>query len=970
MNAPSWDRVKHLFQAALDRPPAERSAYLHEQCGDDRALQAEVESLLATHEQAGAFAGRPELELLGALDSDNRMAAARRALHAGDRLGVYKIQALIGAGGMGEVYRARDSVLGRDVAVKVIAPAFATDADRLARFEREARVLAALNHSHIGAIYGVENLDSVPVLVLELVEGETLAERIARRDPTLTVGAAIDIALQIADALEAAHQKGIVHRDLKPANIKITAGGAIKVLDFGIAKAGAAEGDRTDIATFSLDHTGTGLLLGTAAYMSPEQARGQPVDKRADVWAFGCILFEMLTGRQAFAGSTVSDRIAAVLEREPDWSALPDGTPPPVHRLLRRCLEKDHNRRLHDIADARIELEDLQRAGESAAVIPEPAPWWRAPALWWTAALVATTAVVVAVVSSSLMRRATAAEPIRFTLSESEARHLPDFPYLLSVSPDGRHLAFVSGEMQDKWTLNVRALGSPVTQALAGTERAFNPFWSPDSRFIGFTTNDGKLKIIDAAGGPAVTLVDGADGRAAWGSQGVILFERFRSGFVSNPGVEDGRLYRLPAAGGQPVPATELDRTRHELQHTAPAFLPDGRRFLYTALSRDPAESGVYLASLDSPARTRLLDIISATQYASGHLLYQRDGALMAQPFEAKKGLLTGDAVRLVDSVDHQVDASAAFSISETGVLAYRTGVEMSSVLTWFDRSGRTLETVGDLGEYQYPQLSPDGHRVVFARADNRQRYSLWQLDLSRNVAARFTFHPEFDFFPVVWSPDGHRVIYTSNRTGIFDLYQRDADGSGQDELLYASPRIKIPFAFSPDGSVLLFGEEEGPGRRWDIWALPMSGDRKPVPVVQSPYSETQSMFSPDGRWIAYESDDSGTMQVVAQAYPPTGAVVRLSTTTGRAPVWLVTGEVVYATADQHLMSVAVTTSGGKLQAGTPRELFAQRYIGGRANRFNVDASGRRFLLPVPREEPGGRPINVIINWTSLLPQR
>ncbi|HJZ75321.1 MAG TPA: hypothetical protein VKE51_26485 [Vicinamibacterales bacterium] len=540
---------------------------------------------------------------------------------------------------------------------------------------------------------------------------------------------------------------------------------------------------------------------------------------------------------------------------------------------------------------------------------------------------------------------------------------------MLSMSPDGRQIAFVSGELHSAWKLNVRSIGSLDTRTLAGTEGGFSPFWSPDSRFIGFVTGNGKLKTIDPGGGPAVTLTDGADQGIAWSSQGVILFPRWRHGFVSASGTEDGRLFRISATGGQPAPATELDASRGEIQHAFPAFLPDGRRFIFTALSSDPAQSAVYLASLDSGARTRLIDFASQVQYASGHLLYQRDGTLMAQRFDEKSARLVGGAVRLVENVNTESTGDASFSTSQTGTIVYRTGTAAATLLTWFDAHGNVLGTAGDVGEHRYPGLSPDARCVVFARRDEALAYKLWQLDVARNVASPFTFHPDPDFHPVVWSPDGARVVFGSSRInpGVFDFYQRAVDGGDGEELVYASPHPKIPSAFSPDGTILLFGEDAGAGRNYDIWALPMSGDRKPFPVVRTRFREFAAVFSPDGHWIAYQSNDSGTEQVLVQPFPPTGFTMRLSNTTGYAPQWLGTGDVVYATADQRLMAVAVTTTGGVLRAGTPRELFAHRYSGGRGNTFNVDRGGRRFLLPVQQEQTGDRPISVIVNWPSLL---
>jgi hypothetical protein len=442
----------------------------------------------------------------------------------------------------------------------------------------------------------------------------------------------------------------------------------VKVLDFGLAKAcDASASDASQSPTLTIDGTREGLLLGTVAYMSPEQARGHTVDKRTDIWAFGCVLFEMLTGQPAFAGATTSDHTAAILDRDPDWDALPASMSPSLHRLLRRCLEKNLKQRLHDIADARIEIDDLERAAESAPTIVKPGAPWPASARFVGALAATAAAIAVTIAAVMISRSAPAAEPIRFTLPQSEAQHLSSSPGLPSVSPDGRHIAFASGEMPDTSRLNVRTLGSSATRVLGGTEGALFPFWSPDSRFIAFTTGSGQLKKIDVSGGPAVMLADSADSGGAWGNRGVVLFSRRHSGFLSAPATEDGRLYRLPSDGGEALPATELDLTRHELQHAGPWFLPDGRRFIFRAISSDPTQSALYLASLDSFARTRLLDIVSSVQYVPGYLLYRREGTLMAQPFDEKNGRPTGDALSIVEDVDHGPTGIAAFSASYTG---------------------------------------------------------------------------------------------------------------------------------------------------------------------------------------------------------------------------------------------------------------------------------------------------------------
>ena len=924
-------------------------------CGGDEALRREVEALLARADSAEGFLAAPIGELAAGVFAS---ADASKPSHVegfiGRHIGTYQILSRLGEGGMGEVYRARDAKLGRDVAIKVLPPAFTADRERLARFDREAR-MPVRELSNIGATTA-----PTPSMAAALVPSwsrEILAGRIGRGP----IAAAPWIARQIAEALEAAHEKGIVHRDLKPANIAITPAGTVKVLDFGLAKSGAgsAGADPSQSPTFTSSGTHEGVLLGTAAYMSPEQARGHAVDKRTDVWAFGCVLYEMLTGQMAFPGRTVSDHIAAILERDPDWAHLPATTPPSIRRLLRRCLEKEPGRRVPDIAVARLEIDDAagDPRGEAAATVTS-----RSSDRVWKIATAAAAVIALATIGFaawSAMRPSPMAEPITFTLPPPEGLRYLTMYGLLSLSPDGRTVAFVATDATkrvadtetDRGALYIRSLGSQETRRLSGTDGASNPFWSPDSRFVGFIDDRNIMKKIAVAGGPPVPITEHAAGRSTWSAQGVILFRRD----------DDSRvLYRVLDTGGQSIQATELDRSRDESFHAAPLFLPDGRRFLLLGGGNDRSKSAIYLASLDSQTRTHLVDVFSQPGYSAGFLLYQRGGAVMAHPFDEKQGRLTGDAVAIAEGVDTDtINGRAAFSASLNGALIYRSGTASggSGRLTWFDRSGKTLGTIAETGFYRYPRVSPDGRQVVVTFSKDEVAMDLWQIDLARGVPTRSTFHTDDDFWPSVWSPDSQSVVFASSRTrkGVFDLYQRSAAGAANEELLWQSDDSKSPSGFSPDGRILLFDRIMNNGSSSDIWKLPMTGDRKPSPLIETRFNEGQAVFSPDGRFIAYMSTESGVNQVYVQPYPVTGARVQLSTGNGRSPMWTADGRtVLYAAkvdesparvfvAETAFMAVDVTTSGSTIIPGSPRMLFTQRHIGGGMNGFAADASGQRF---------------------------
>jgi Tol biopolymer transport system component len=866
-------------------------------------------------------------------------------LQPGVRLGSFEVQALLGAGGMGEVYKARDTRLDRVVAIKVLAAHVAADTDRRDRFDREARAISRLNHPNICALHDVGRHEDIDYVVMEYLDGDTLADRIARGPVPLD--AALRIAGQIARALEAAHDNGIVHRDLKPGNVMISAGGHVKVLDFGLAKrSGAARGgsDLSDASTMMA--TTPGVILGTAAYMSPEQATGADVDRTADMWAFGCVLFEMLTGRRAFDGGTMSEILGNVLKAEPDWQRLPPETPERIRRLLRRSLLRDPNARFRDMRDARLEIDDIQEApavGGGGTVTSRR----RERMAWFMVALLALSA---GVLGFRALRPAPIAPEVRLEINTPPTRSAS-----VAVSPDGRQIIFVA-EFEGRPQLWLRSLDSQAARALPGTDRATRPFWSPDGRSIGFFA-DANLKRVDIDGGSPVTLwTAGVPRGGSWGVNGTILFS-------NSPA---GSILRMSSGGGEPTAATQIDATHRG--HGSPQFLPDGRHFLFFT-DGSPEVRGVYAGRLDSLDTTRLFASNSPAIYAaSGHLLFIRDGKLLAQAFDAGRLTLSGAPVPVADNVG----GGTAVSASAAGPIVYRTAPPDGGhrQLTWVDRAGQELaKVVYADGAALGPSLSWDGRRIAVYREANGNM-DLWSYDIQRRSWDRLTSDPGDDIYPL-WSRDGTSVVFGGVRKnqGVVDFYRRLLSApQASEELVLSTPAGKFPMDLSADGHFLLFVTMADPKRGSDLWAMPLDGDRKPFEVVATEFSESQGQFSPDGQWIAYQSDRTGLPEIYLRPFRGSGADVRVSIDGGTQPRWNRDGEeLFFIGADDRMMAVRIRITPSGAEPGAPVGLFATD-VGSTAflvarQQYMVSADGQSFILNSAVAEASSSPVTVILNW-------
>jgi serine/threonine protein kinase len=879
------------------------------------------------------------------------------AVTPGSRIGAYEVTSQLGEGGMGVVFRARDTRLLRDVAIKLLPDHFADDPDRLSRLQREAQLLASLNHPNIAQIYGLEQVGNAGCIVMELVEGDTLGDRL--KNGPFPLDESLEIAKQIADALAAAHERGIVHRDLKPANIKLTPRGKVKVLDFGLAKALETNTPEPELSSLPTKVSGSmvGAVIGTPAYMSPEQARGREVDARTDIWAFGCVLYEMLTGRQTFAAETTTDMIAKIVTVEPDLNLLPSGTPSSVRLLLEATLNKNAQQRLQHIGDMRLFL-DEKFFPRDALAAARAAGEQRKRGAW----LIASTAAVLALVlvGAGFYFRSSPPPPATEMHFEVALPNIISFP---SVSPDGQRIAFVAQPPDEPRSIWIRSIGSDSVQKLPRSENATtNMFWSPDSRFLAFIA-DGKLNKADIDNGASQVLCDaiGPIRGFSWNRDGVILLSK------------DNVIVRVSDQGGAVVPVTKLDETKKEQFHGGPVFLPDGKQFLYIIASAGPDNSGIFVRSLESSSSTRIMPWpgpITGLAYSSGYLLTSLGNVARAFRFDANKLTLDSQPYPIAEGLE------GGFSISDSGLLLYRKAATAppTKQLLWFDRMGRQVGQVGTAANYGNVDISPSGDRVAVDLNTNGNR-DIWVIDIARGVPSRITFEPGADW-SASWSADGTKLMFASTRKGTTHIYQKAASGVGVDELVFNTDKSEIPVFWSHDGRHVAFSRPRigSNNASYDTWVLDTS-EHKDAPFVESPFDKAQGRISPDGRWIAYATNDSGMYQIVVQSFPdPNGGKWQITAQGGVEPKWRHDGrELYYLGFDGKLMAVPVKGE-RSFEAGTPSVLFetplvVSRTLNTRDRRYDVAPDGR-FLLAVPTGNNAPAPTVAIVNWAAGLAKK
>jgi eukaryotic-like serine/threonine-protein kinase len=885
------------------------------------------------------------------------------AILPGKTVGPYQILSAIGAGGMGEVYKARDTRLDRTVAIKVLSAHLVDRADSRERFDREARTIASLNHPHICVLHDIGHQDGTHYLVMEYLEGETLAQRLAKG--ALSIQQVLQYAIEISDALDKAHRKGITHRDLKPGNIMLTKSGT-KLLDFGLAKLRQDSKPDTpfsELPTVQGGETAEGTILGTLQYMAPEQVEARPVDARTDIFAFGAVVYEMTTGKKAFEGRSQASLIAKILEVDPaPIASLQPMTPPALDRLVKKCLAKEPEKRWQATSDLCDELKWIAEQGQgSQAATPASAGITKRGVRERLGWLVAAVAILVAVALSAavfyLRQPSAELKAVHFTVASPEKQSLPSIglgPNFFSVSPDGSKVAFAAVDALGRRQLWLRDFDSPAAQPLPGTDDAWAPFWSPDSRFVAFTA--GSLKKVPATGGPAETIAASPGNfGGTWNRDGVILFS-------TGPG---SPILRVPSAGGSPTPVTLIDVSQQAIDHNWPYFLPDGKHFLYLS-DASGENTGIYVGSLDSKDTKLILKAPSSAIYAPpGYLLFSRAGTVFAQPFDADRLELKGDAVPIAEGVQFSAaNGQVAVAVSTNGVLAYRlVPTAAQNKLVWVDRKGTEQPLAAPLHAYRNPRLSPDGQRVAVTIDELGTQE--WLLDTKRDTLTRLTFEGSYNG-ALAWMPDGKKVAFASDRAGQRNLFWQLADGSGGTERLATSDRQQVASSWSPDGQTLAF-EQIDPGTGFDLMVYRLQ-DRKAEPFLQTRFNEIAPQFSPDGRWLAYVSDESGRNEVYVQPYPGPGGKWQISTEGGTEPVWVRNGELFYRNGDK-MMAVGTHTK-ANFSADTPKVLFEGHYATyNTMPAYDVTPDGQRFLLAKTAEQ-GPQEINVVLNWTEELKQK
>ena len=988
MNAP-WVEVERLFHAACERLPEERRAFLRRECGENEALFSEVQSLVVQTDEDESFLDAP----VHAPSSLSGTPAEQPSL-VGSRLNEYEVQAWLGAGGMGEVYRARDLRLGRDVAIKVLPPAVAHDQDRVARFRREAQMLATLNHPHIGAIYALVETDDALGLVLELVDGPTLGDSLATG--RLPVADALRLMRDVAAAVEAAHAKGIIHRDLKPANIKLTSDGAAKVLDFGLAKAADVSTDAVTVTR--LGATRDGVIVGTAPYMSPEQVRGLPLGHQVDVWAFGCVLYEALTGARAFSGRSTVDCLAAVLDRQPDLNALPRQASGRVAELLRRCFEKEPERRLQHIRDARLLLdEELARvSGRPATFVPSRRIHVRRAVIVWSAVLVA------AIVGFAMFARhnALGSEPLEWQLASRESI-LPSHSSEVALSPDGQLIAYGSvtappgmantsaargrgdGAQPDDTEPPTMA-GMPMTEQIYLRARAVGvarpvggavgsaPFFSPDGEWLGFWhAPTATLRKVAVSGGAPVKIADAPSGisGAAWGPDGTIVFAWFD-------------LFRVPATGGAPTVLLKVKETLGQRFYRHPSFLPSGHDVLFTIGKADNQsydDADIAVVSLDTGRTQVLIEGGTSPHYVPpGYLIYAHAGKLLAVRFDSDKWAVLGSPFEVLDGVFMSATTGmAAYAVSAKGDLVYAAGpVERAARLpVWVDRSGTASPLSLPPAPYLHPRLSPDERQLAIEVEG--ASHDLFSYDFKRGVLSKLTLDGA-SHWPL-WSPRGDQLTFRSWKTGTMTLWSMPADRSAPARLLTDVGSMQSPESWSPDGRTLAFTQMDDTSTGSDIYVLTV-GDRQPRPLIRTKFFEGSPKFSPDGKWIAYASNESGQSEVYVVAYPGPGPTIQISNNGGTDPMWRRDmSELFYRNGDS-MMTVTVAV-GSTLQPGKPKQLWQGRYDAGAGSscgmtgpssaNYDVSSDGQRFLMIRDLESPVEcKRLHGVPNWATVLASR